>query len=110
MGRAQFDQSQIAPKFRFRVKAEGDVPVRLKIKIITREIEAFGGQAVLPFSRMNPWFPGEPAVSTFSREEMLATKLRALLQRDTGCDLYDLARALETFENLDTDHVVEMFL
>ncbi len=57
----------------------------------------------------NPWFSGEAAISTFSREEMPATKLRALLQRDQGCDLYDLAHALEVFENLDIAGMVEMF-
>ena len=40
---------------------------------------------------------------------MLATKLRALLQRDRGRDLYDLAHALEVFENLDVSRMVEMF-
>jgi predicted nucleotidyltransferase component of viral defense system len=40
---------------------------------------------------------------------MLATKLRALLQRDKGRDLYDLAHALEVFEGLDADRIVEMF-
>ena len=40
---------------------------------------------------------------------MLATKLRALLQRDKGRDHYDLAHALEVFEDLDVDRIVEMF-
>ena len=40
---------------------------------------------------------------------MLATKLRALLQRNKGRDLYDLAHALEVFEGLDNDRIVEMF-
>ena len=39
---------------------------------------------------------------------MLATKLRALLQRDKGRDLYDLAHALEVFEDLDVARIVEM--
>jgi predicted nucleotidyltransferase component of viral defense system len=38
---------------------------------------------------------------------MLATKMRALLQRNKGRDLYDLAHALEVFEGLDTNRVVE---
>jgi len=41
---------------------------------------------------------------------MLATKLRALLQRDKGRDLFDLAHALEVFDPLDTKRVVECFL
>ena len=111
LGRAQFDQSPVAPKFRFRVEAEdaGGVPIRLKIEINTREVEAFDGPVALPLEILNPWFEGEAAIPTVSREEMLATKLRALLQRDKGCDLYDLAHALEAFEVLDADRIVEMF-
>ena len=110
LGRAQFEQSRVAPKLRFRVRAEdGDAQIRLKIEINTREVEAFDVPTALPLEVANPWFVGRAAISTFSREEMLATKLRALLQRDRGRDLYDLAHALEVFEGLDTDRVVEMF-
>ena len=111
LGRARFDQSPVAPKFRFRVEAEdgSGVPIRLKIEINTREIQAFDDPASLPLKIDNPWFSGEAVISTFSREEMLATKLRALLQRDQGRDLYDLAHALEVFENLDISRMVEMF-
>ncbi|MDR0781922.1 MAG: nucleotidyl transferase AbiEii/AbiGii toxin family protein, partial [Pseudomonadales bacterium] len=44
------------------------------------------------------------------REEMLATKLRALLQRNKGRDLFDLGHALTVFEGLNTSRVVECFL
>ena len=111
LGRAQFDQSPVTPKFRFRIDAENGsgAPVRLKIEINTREIQAFDGPVSLPLAIENPWFSGEVAISTFSREEMLATKLRALLQRDKGRDLYDLAHALEVFEDLNADRTVEIF-
>ena len=84
------------------------MPIRLKIEINTREIQAFDVPASLPLKIENPWFSGEAAISTFSREEMLATKLRALLQRDKGRDLYDLAYALEVFEGLDVDRIIKM--
>jgi predicted nucleotidyltransferase component of viral defense system len=111
LGRAQFDQSPVAPKFRFRVDAEdgSGVPIRLKIEINTREIEAFDAPAALPLQVANPWFSGDAAIPTYSREEMLATKLRALLQRDKGRDLYDLAHALKVFEGLDAGRTVEIF-
>ena len=111
LGSARFDQSLVAPKLRFRVDAEdgGGVPIRLKVEINTREIQAFDGPMSLPLKIENPWFSGEAAISTFSREEMLATKLRALLQRDQGRDLCDLAHALEVFENLDISRMVEMY-
>ena len=111
LGRAKFDQSPVAPKLRFRVDAEdgSGVPIRLKIEINTREIEAFDAPAALPLEVVNPWFSGEAAIATFSREEMLATKLRALLQRDKGRDLHDLGHALEVFEGLDVDRIIQMF-
>jgi predicted nucleotidyltransferase component of viral defense system len=111
LGRAQFDQSPVAPKFRFRVAAEdgSDVPIRLKVEINTREIEAYDPPHVIPLRVENPWFTGEAAIPTFSREEMLATKLRALLQRDKGRDLYDLSHALETFHDLDTARIATLF-
>ena len=111
LGRAQFDRSPVAPKFRFRVEAEdgSGVPIRLKVEINTREIEAFDAPAALPLEVVNPWFSGEAAIATFSREEMLATKLRALLQRDKGRDLHDLGHALEVFEGLDVDRIIQMF-
>ena len=83
------------------------MPIRLKVEINTPEIEAADPAAEIPFSVVNPWFSGESAVLTFSREEMLATKLRALLQRDKGRDLLDLAHAITVFEGLDEGRVVE---
>jgi predicted nucleotidyltransferase component of viral defense system len=111
LGRAQFDQSPVAPKLRFRAVAEdgSGVPIRLQVEVNTREITAFDPAASIRFSVENPWFTGDAEVQTFSREEMLATKLRALLQRDKGRDLFDLARALERFEGLDAARVVALF-
>lgn len=110
MGRAQFDQSPVAPKFRFRVAAEqGDIPIRLKIEINTRETDAQDSPLVLPLQVENPWFSGETLIPTFSREEMLATKLRALLQRDKARDLFDLDHALRTFDNLNVGRTLEIF-
>jgi predicted nucleotidyltransferase component of viral defense system len=111
LGRAQFDQSPVAPKLRFRVEAEdgSGVPIRLKVEINTREIDAYDPPHKMVLQVKNSWFTGEAAIPTFSREEMMATKLRALLQRDKGRDLYYLSHALETFEDLDTDRIAALF-
>jgi predicted nucleotidyltransferase component of viral defense system len=110
LGRAQFDQSPVAPKFRFRIDAEeGDAPIRLKIEMNTREIAAYNTPVELPLKVENPWFSGETGIPTFSWEEMLATKLRALLQRDKGRDLYDVSHAIEVSEELDVDCIIEIF-
>ena len=40
LGRANFDQSPVVPKLRFRADAEdGGAPIRLKVEINTREIQ-----------------------------------------------------------------------
>jgi predicted nucleotidyltransferase component of viral defense system len=112
LGRASFDQSPVAPKLRFRVNAEDPAAatlIRLKVEINTWEIEAYDTPQTCPFRVENPWFTGEASVATFSREEMLATKLRALLQRNKGRDLFDLAHGLEVFEGLNAARVVEYF-
>ncbi len=111
LGGAQFRQSPIAPKLLFRVEAEdgSSAPIRLKVEINTLEIKSFDDPVSTPLDIENPWFSGKAAISTFSREEMLATKLRALLQRDKGRDLYDLAHALEIWRDLDLDRIVEVF-
>ncbi len=113
LGGGSFKQSATAPKLRFRVSAEGpdpDAHLRLKVEINIEEIEALGGSVFVPFSVTNPWFTGEAEIHTFSREEMLATKLRAFLQRDKGRDLLDLAHALDVFEGLNLARVVEYLL
>lgn len=109
LGQAQFEQSPVAPKLIYHVDAEeGGPPLRLKVEINTREREAYDGPVTKPHAVENPWFNGEAHIATFSNEEMLATKLRALLQRDQGRDLFDLARALELLDGLDTVRVVEI--
>jgi hypothetical protein len=81
--------------------------IRLKVEINTWEIAAYDPPLEVEFSIDNPWYSGRASVCTFSREEMLATKLRALLQRNKGRDLYDLAHALTVFEDLSGRRVVE---
>ena len=111
LGHGTFDRSHIAPKLRFHNVAESDsnAHMTLKVEINIREIDTLAGEQVLPFEMSNPWFSGKTSITTFSREEMLATKLRALLQRDKGRDLFDLAYALDAFEDLDIENLIAMF-
>ena len=110
LGHAEFVRSPIAPKLRFKTPAEDTATpseIRVKVEINIWEIDAYDPPNEVDFRVDNPWFSGSAAVCTFSREEMLATKLRALLQRNKGRDLYDLAHALVVFEGLNTRRVVE---
>jgi hypothetical protein len=110
LGRAGFDQSPVAPKLRFRTEAEDEAaPIRLKVEINTRETEACDPPLSIPFRVENPWFSGAAEIATFSREEILATKLRALLQRNKDRDLFDLDQSLQTFAGLNPARIVECF-
>ena len=112
LGRANFDQSPVAPKLRFRVAAEdpaATAQIRLKLEINTAEIRPYDPPYEVSFKVDNPWFSGETQVQTFTHEEMLATKLRALLQREKGRDLFDLAHGLDVFQSLNKTRLVECF-
>ncbi len=110
LGPAAFEQSDTAPKLRFRVPAEdGSGIIRLKVEINTREVRAYDTPQTIRYEVENPWYAGGADIATFSREELLATKLRALLQRDKGRDLLDLFQALEAFNDLNTARMVECF-
>jgi len=109
LGNPRFDQSEVAPKFRFRTEAEdGSGLIRLKVEINTREREAYDRPITVPFKVENPWFSGATKIPTFSNEELLSTKLRALLQRNKGRDLIDLSHSLDIFEKLNAKRIVEL--
>ncbi|MBI4208146.1 MAG: nucleotidyl transferase AbiEii/AbiGii toxin family protein [Deltaproteobacteria bacterium] len=70
-------------------------PQRIKIEINTREHVAIEGYQKKKFTLDSVWLKGEAEVTTFSIEELLATKLRALFQRSKGRDLFDLWKSQE---------------
>ena len=111
LGDPVFERSQVAPKFKYSVEAEdrtSKVPIRLKLEINTNEIDAFDGARLLPFEVSNPWFSGETRIATFSNEELLSTKIRALLQRNKGRNLVDLSHALDVLTDLDTQKTIDL--
>ena len=95
----------------FRFESEDRPPVRLnlKVEINTREHFSVEGFVNVPFAVSSRWFEGECGITSFSLDELLATKLRALYQRNKGRDLFDLVVALQT-GNADPEKVVDGFL
>jgi predicted nucleotidyltransferase component of viral defense system len=111
LGEPVFERSQVAPKFKYSVEAEdktSSAPIRLKLEINTNERDAFDGTRLVPFKVSNPWFSGETKIATFSNEELLSTKIRALLQRNRGRDLIDLSHALDVFTDLDRQKTIDL--
>lgn len=66
------------------------VPIKLKIEINCREHIIVNGLQRTPFKIASRWFNGESTLTTYSLEELLGSKLRALYQRKKGRDLFDL--------------------
>jgi len=82
---------------RYRMESEIPpvVPLRLKIEVNTREHFAVFGTISRPFEIRSPWFEGKADIRTYTPDELLATKLRALYQRRKGRDLFDLGTGLK---------------
>ena len=81
---------------------------RVKVEINTREHFSADGLRHVSFRLRNPWHSADVPVTTFTIEELLATKMRALFQRRKGRDLYDLWLALTTIAP-DESRVIECF-
>ena len=84
------------------------LPLKLKVEINSREHFTVLGMRKVPFAMASPWFTGSCEVPTFTLEELLGTKLRALYQRRKGRDLFDLWLGL-TEGQADPKQVVACF-
>ncbi len=88
--RRVFKEGRVNLVYRFNSEGQPPVRLRLKIEINTREHFAEHGHERRPFSVSSKWFRGRADVTTFTIDELLGTKLRALYQRKKGRDLFDL--------------------
>ncbi len=93
----------------FQTELEPIRNMRVKVEINTREHFNLFGLKDVTFDCTNPWFSGRADVTTFSIEELLGTKLRALYQRKKGRDLFDLYLAIATFQDLKFSEIVSAF-
>ena len=94
----------------YRLESEGPpvVQMRLKVEINTREHFTVDGYQKQPFAIQSRWFKGNCEITTYTLEELLATKLRALYQRRKGRDLFDLWLGV-TEGKADAGRVVHIF-
>ena len=74
----------------YRFESEGGQKMKLKIEVNTREHFTVFGYQQIPFQLASSWHKSEGTITTFTLEELLSTKLRALYQRKKGRDLFDL--------------------
>lgn len=94
----------------YRMRSEGQppLPMRLKIEINSREHFSVLAFEEREFGVRSRWFSGEARIRTYSLDELLGTKLRALYQRKKGRDLFDLWIA-GRLKSVDPVRVVECF-
>lgn len=108
LGTPRVNQKQHNNTLVYRIQSEEDIPMKLKIEVNTREhFTVYGLQQVL-VQLESEWNNGEALVPTYTLDELLATKLRALYQRKKGRDLFDLWYAIRQ-ANVDTAKVVTAF-
>jgi len=94
--------------FKFPSEADPQSMLKLKVEINTREHSSFGGIRGYPFTLKNDWYEAKAEIASFSPEELFGTKLRALLQRRKGRDLFDLYHGLEELA-FDIDQLLACF-
>jgi len=97
LGSPNYERKENSFKLVYRFQSEEQPPkrMRLKIEINSREHFTEHGHVEHPFAVQSRWWKGKTNITTFSLEELLGTKLRALFQRRKGRDLFDLWYALE---------------
>jgi predicted nucleotidyltransferase component of viral defense system len=92
----------------YRIISEEEVPLKLKVEINTREHFTVEGYQNQPFAVQSRWFKGNCEITTYTLEELLATKLRALYQRRKGRDLFDLWLGI-TEGKADAGRIIHIF-
>ncbi len=101
-------EGRVTLSYRFASEDSPPVPLRLKIEINSSEHFSVFGLVEHPFQVASRWFHGRAGIPTYTLDELLATKVRALYQRKKGRDLFDIALAL-AHPSLDPARVVEAF-
>lgn len=112
LGEPKWKQTQGRVTFYYHYESEL-APVRkmkIKIEINTREHHVYDKLIYVPFNVKSVWFTGAAEVTSYTLEELMGTKLRALYQRKKGRDLFDLFVMLQHYPNLDREAVIKCFL
>lgn len=111
LGKGQYRPSRVASKLLFDVSNVSPVGGDnvLKLEMSYKDPEFVDPPAEKAFSIEHSWFSGSADIPTFTTEEVLAGKMRALLNRRKGRDLLDLDHALTAVDGLDVQRVVELF-
>ncbi|MFY9343657.1 MAG: nucleotidyl transferase AbiEii/AbiGii toxin family protein [Planctomycetota bacterium] len=105
--RRTIKEASVSLVYRFTSEEVPPKPMRLKVEINSREHFTEHGHVHHRFELRSRWWSGRADITTFSLEELLGTKLRALFQRRKGRDLFDLWYALQN--GADPQKIVTCF-
>lgn len=94
--------------FKFEATVPPKNPIRLKVEINCREHLCIYGLEKIKRSVESSWFSGSAEILTYSIEELLGSKMRALYQRRKGRDLFDLWYALVQKE-IDIEKLIQAY-
>ncbi len=110
LGEPNWKQTKNRVTFYYKSRSEipPAVPLKFKIEINTREHFTVFGDNRKKFSVDSRWFRGESTIVTYSLEELLGTKMRALYQRKKGRDLFDIWYGLK-YGKAEIEKIVETF-
>ena len=103
------NQGRFTLNYRFTTEIEPIITRKVKIEINTREHINVQPHITIPYKINNSWFQGQSDVITYSIEELLGTKLRALFQRKKGRDLYDFWYVMQYQKELDGLTIISIF-
>jgi predicted nucleotidyltransferase component of viral defense system len=93
--------------YRFTSEYE-EIRLRLKLEINCKEHFNVLDWVNFPFEVESEWFSGKCEIRTYSINELLGTKLRALYQRSKGRDLFDLDYSRLNIE-LNIEEIINCF-
>lgn len=112
LGKPQVDKKKgrFTMRFRFDSTVEPIQKMKLKVEINIAEHFSIFGHETRKFSMASDFYSGECEVTTFTIEEIMGTKLRALHQRRKGRDLFDFACVFREFPKISHKNIVESFL
>lgn len=94
--------------YRYETEIKPTAIQKFKIEINTREHFSIQVLQKTLHTVESSWFNGSAEITTFSLEELLATKLRALYQRRKGRDLFDLWYA-HAKTDVKIDNIIPIF-
>ena len=110
LGKAKYISALHNNTLVYRILSESQpiINLKLKIEINTREHFSIFGYQNLEHSVKSRWFSSEYNITTFTIEELLSTKLRALYQRKKGRDLFDIWYAYQNHK-LNIKNIIDSF-